>query len=347
MCRGLLLSLALSSLPLAAGAEDVAVQNALGFIRRQQNEDGSFGKVQPHLQTGFAALALLCAAAPPSETDRAIVERAVAYLEKTGASDGDLGDRVYATESHAVATLAAVCALPYVREDALRKALAEKSGRAVRLLFRLQDPSSSSRSRGGWRTEGFKGQDNDRRSSAWALLASEAARQVGMPVKDANLDRGVRYMLGSFKDATATPPQVGGFSVDAEGLAVEQISAMGGWVLVRFRQPEDMIDLNRRWLVKNPPLWAGPNYFYSSFFRVRTLKFSDRAGRDYQRTLQRLRTQIQDHQAGDGSVGIPPGEAQNSADMGPVFTSALSVLILNVDDSRLCFDEDYRVRPLF
>ena len=63
--------------------------------------------------------------------------------------------------------------------------------------------------------------------------------------------------------------------------------------------------------------------------------------------MRRLSQQIKDHQLGDGSISFPPGDAQNEVAMGGVFSTAMSVLILNTANSRLPFDEDYAVKPLF
>ena len=62
---------------------------------------------------------------------------------------------------------------------------------------------------------------------------------------------------------------------------------------------------------------------------------------------QRLFTQIADHQKADGSILFPPGNAQNTITMGPVFSTAMAVLIWNTPESRLAVDEDFRLRPLF
>ena len=195
--------------------------------------------------------------------------------------------------------------------------------------------------------EGRKGRENDRRASAWALLSYHAARQYGLEITQASIDRGTHFLLGSLKKTARNPDQIGGLSVDTEGLAVASSSAMGGWVLARLAPHREHAAKNLDWLVKHPAVWSGPNYFYTSFFRVRVLKFADPFGPAFTRCLRRLYLQIRDHQAGDGSVAFPPGNAQNTVAMGPVFATSLAVLILNVQQSRLVFDEDYRVRPLF
>lgn len=337
-----------SGAPARAVEPDSLIQNALVFIRSQQNADGSFGSaVQPHLQTGLAMLALLSSQAALSEEEAGRIERAAVYLEKAAATGGDLGDRAYATESHAVATLALLSAIEHLRSSELKSSVTRRVTRAVQWLERIQDRGTAAQIQGGWKMEGGEGRVNDRRATAWALLALYAARQAGWPVKEAGFNRGGEYLLGSFKKPDTDARQAGGLSVDAEGMAVESISAMGGWFLARCLPRSERLEHNQQWLIRNPPGWTGPNYFSANFFRMRALKFGDRSGQEYERARQRLRTQFADHRRADGAVDFPPGNAQNTVDMGPAFSTSLAVLILNVDESRLVFDEDYRVAPLF
>ena len=246
-----------------------------------------------------------------------------------------------------MALTALICAHEHLRDDELRADAAKRIRRAVRHLQRLQDRSSSSASRGGWRMEGQKGRANDRRASGWALLAYRTAGLYGIEIPDSNVERGMQFMLGAFKAQSDKPDQIGGFSVDTLGLTVDLISSMGGWVLSRFDGEAESRKKNLDWLARRPPAWSGPNYFYSAFFRTRTLKFEDGEGKLYTETRQRLVAQIADHQQSDGSVVFPPGNAQNTVLMGPVFSTAVAILIANVEESRLPFDEDYRLKPLF
>ena len=321
--------------------------NALEFLRSQQDETGGFGVEQRQLQTALSTLALLCASATPTAADRARVEKAIACLVQEGSRNGDLGDDAFRTESHSLALVALLCAIPQVRDEALRQQVSKTVSRALRLSQRWQDRSSSSVARGGWKMEGRHGKTNDRRATAWALLGYRTADLYGLGVKTANRDRALDFLLGSFKRTADNPEQVGGLSVDAQGLAVASVSAMGGWHLQCWRAAGEEAKLNTQWLARHLPVWSGPNYFYTNFFHLRALRRADPGGREFNRALRAVFLQIREHQGKDGAVGFPPGNAQNTVAMGPVFSTALAVLILNVQDSRLVFDEDYRVPSLF
>ena len=349
----LLVALLFGSTPLRAdesvAPEELATvcDNALTFLRTQQHEAGGFGTVQRQLQTAAATLAFVCAPAGLTEADRVRVERAAGALVQADSRSGNLGDEVFRTESHSLALTALLCAMPHLRDEALRTRALKTVSRALRLLQRWQDRSSSSASRGGWKMEGRTGKTNDRRATAWALLSYQTADRYGLEVKDAHRDRALGFLLGSFKAAADNPDQIGGLSVDTEGLAVASIGAMGGWFLQCWREGGREASLNAAWLGRHLPIWSGPNYFYANFFHLRALGRADPQGDVLRRALRAVFLQIREHQTRDGAVGFPPGNAQNTVAMGPVFSSAMAVLILNAPHSRLVFDEDYRLAPLF
>ena len=328
---------------LQAAPSDAALDAALKFLAAQQQADGSFGGPQPHLKAAFAALAALSTG---ERNTPGVAARAVSYLAKDAAASGFLGDEAFPVESHSVALTALICAHAGLPAEA-RAETGERIQRGLRHLLQLQDRSSASASRGGWSMEAKAGRPNDRRATGWALLALRTARVHGLDVPQANLDRATNYLLGSFKAEADNASQVGGFSVDNEGLAVELMSALGGWVLVTSPAKPEWRKLNLTWLTQHPPAWTGPNYFYAGFFRLRALKLSDASAALRDEQSQRLFTQIADHQKADGSILLPPGDAQNAVSMGPVFSTSLAVLMLNAAESRLVPDEDYRVLPNF
>jgi len=328
----------------AAPPPDAAMAAALKYLAAQQQPDGSFGGPQPHLKAAFAILAAL------STSERGtpgLAGRAAAYLVKDANASGFLGDEAFPIESHSVVLTALVSAHSRLAGAEARTEAGERIQRGLRHLLQLQDRSSAAAARGGWSMEAKPGRPNDRRATGWALLALRTARAHGLEVPQANVERATNFLLGSFKAQADNASQIGGFSVDTEGLAVELMSALGGWVLATSPAKEDWRRMNLAWLTRHPPAWTGPNYFYSGFFRLRALKFSNASEALAAEQSQRLFTQIADHQKADGSILFPPGNAQNTITMGPVFSTAMAVLILNTGESRLAADEDFRLRPLF
>lgn len=327
----------------AAPPPEATLTAAQKFLATQQQPDGSFGGPQPHLKAAFAMLASLSTG---ERNTPGLAARAVSWLAKDASASGFLGDEAFPIESHSVVLTALISAHAGLSPKARTEA-SERIQSGLRHLLQLQDRSSGAASRGGWSMEAKPGRPNDRRATAWALMALRTARAHGLEVPQANVDRATNFLLGSFKAQADNSSQIGGFSVDTEGLAVELMSALGGWVLVTSPAKEEQRKLNFAWLTRHPPAWTGPNYFYSGFFRLRALKFSDGAAAVNDEQSQRLFTQIADHQKADGSILLPPGNAQNTVSMGPIFSTALAILILNTGDSRLAADEDFRVVPNF
>jgi hypothetical protein len=323
---------------------DAAMAAALKYLAAQQQPDGSFGGPQPHLKAAFAMLAALSAG---ERGTPGLAARAAGYLVKDANASGFLGDEAFPVESHAVVLAALVGAHAGLRSPEARADAGERIQRGLRYLLQLQDRSSAAASRGGWSMEAKPGRPNDRRATGWALLSLRTARAHGLEVPQANIERAASFLLGSFKAEADNASQVGGFSMDAEGLAVELMSALGGWALATSPGKAEWRKLNLAWLARHPPAWTGPNYFYSGFFRLRALKFSEGAAALADEQSQRLFTQITDHQTADGAILFPPGNAQNTISMGSVFSTAMAVLILNTAESRLAADEDHRIRPLF
>ncbi len=323
----------------------VLLDNALDYLRAQQGESGSFGTVQPHLQSSLALLALLSHGLD-REDDRRRVERGVRYLLGAATRSGDLGDDEFRVESHSLALTALLCALPHLTDEALAKETAEMVSRALRMTQRMQDRSSAGDSRGGWKMEGLKGRENDRRSSAWALLSYHAGILYGLEVPEGNLERGMRFLLASHRTESDRVDQIGGFSVDTQGLAVASVSAMGAWVMATMQADPDKLASAVAWLERNPPVWSGPNYFYTNFFRLRALRFAAPPGEPFAKAMRRVYLQVKDHQLPGGAVDFPPGNAQNTVAMGAVFSTSLAILMLNVESSCLPFDQDWRPPPL-
>lgn len=324
-----------------AAESKVIVDNALGFLRGEQAEDGGFGSDQPHLSTAVSMLAFLSSSARLLDADQDRVARAAAYLIRTASPNGDLGDNVFRTESHALATAALLAAGARMKSEAAARALAAGEA-AVSHLQRLQDRGGAAGTRGGWKMEAGDGRENDRRATAWALWSLACARLYGFESKQADVDRAARFVAASIKERAEREDEIGGLSVDAEGLVVASTSAMGGWVLAKHRPASAQAKINLAWLARHPPQWTGPTYFHTSFFHLRALRLADAPGAVFADHHRRVFLQIREHQLGDGSVAFPPGEAQNLVAMGRVFSTAMSVLLLNTGDSRLVADEDYR-----
>jgi hypothetical protein len=136
------------------------------------------------------------------------------------------------------------------------------------------------------------------------------------------------------KGADGRPDERGGFSVDAQGLPVLSATAAGACVLALYRfDDEAALAEARDWLTRHPPRWYGPSFYESNFFAVRAL-YRTRAldqGDAFRQYFGRLTRMLKERQDADGSFPFPPGHAGPTLAMGEAYSTAMAILILNVD----------------
>jgi len=97
----------------------------------------------------------------------------------------------------------------------------------------------------------------------------------------------------------------------------------------------------RSWLVRHPPNWYGPHFYPTHFFAVRALyrTRSPNGGKAFNDYFQRVVRMLRERQAPDGSFPFPPGEGSPTVAMGPGYSTAMAILILNVDRGFLPVDQ--------
>ena len=277
-----------------AGDNDVAIAAALKYIRAQQNDDGSFGKSQPRLQTGMAMLAIASMGDPPTMTrsrksDAALLSRPPNFswpAPRSPATWETIRFEPKAMRSPQRRCSAASSVSPTLISG--RRSARNSRGRFSYCgRIRIAVPHPPLMADGRWRAGPGATTTAGRRRGRCTRLPPPG--NLGLDVRPTDLERGAKYLLGSFKSepkqaadhdsAEIKPEDVGGLSVDETGLTVETISAMGGWALTRIAPNADGAKKNFAWLTRNPPAWTGPNYFYANFFRACATRMLD-AGSD-------------------------------------------------------------------
>ena len=161
---------------------EAAVERALGWLRRHQEDDGrwSMGRFGGKAGHDIAAtgLAVLCFAGWGARHDRpgpdqGTLRRALAWLQGEMKADGDLtGGRTVGMYDQGIATLALAEAYGMTRDPALLPPLRK----AVGLILRSQHPA-----RGGWRYAAVP-QDSDTSVTGWQMMALRAAELAGVEV---------------------------------------------------------------------------------------------------------------------------------------------------------------------
>jgi len=182
-----------------------AVERGLAWLAAHQRRDGSWegdvgyklnnsyevipeGQNQGHVGvTALAGMAFLAnGQAPGRGKYGAVVERALNYVlssvDPTGFISAN-GTRMY---SHAFATLFLAEVVGMVRRDEVREKLED----AVRLIVDSQNDE------GGWRYVPMA-KESDMSITVCQVMALRAARNVGIPVPRATIDRAVAYVKDS------------------------------------------------------------------------------------------------------------------------------------------------------
>ncbi len=166
-----------------------AIGRGLAALVTLQASDGSFSGdgIERHVGvTGLAGLALLQSGSTPGRGPYADnVERAIRFVTNSVRDDGLIvsGDLHGAMYGHAFATLFLAEALGTTPDPEIEDVLK----RAVALIERSQSPM------GGWRYQPLP-LDADVSVTICQVMALRAARDAGVKVRAAGIDRAVRYV---------------------------------------------------------------------------------------------------------------------------------------------------------
>lgn len=178
------------------GAED-AVQRALDWLARVQNEDGSWGKTFQGAMTGLAVLCFLGhGETPESATYGREVRRGVGFLTLLSAKNEGMMTAVPRTNAacyeHGIATyaLGEVYALARFGQKDLG-AVVDAFDRGVRIILAGQTEA------GGWLYNYNPGTGGDVSVTGWQYQALKAARQtrLNFPTLERQIEKTERFLL--------------------------------------------------------------------------------------------------------------------------------------------------------
>ena len=250
---------------LAYGGTDqteVAVREALLWLKRQQKKDGTWSLTGPYTDAGVeenraaaTAMALLAfQGAGNTHLDglyKTVVENGAGALLRMQDSEGNFfreGPSHHRLYTQAQATIA-ICELFGMTGDEELRVPCE---RAVEYAVRIQSPE------GGWRY--FPGRDSDTSVTGWFVIALQSARMAGLQVPQRTLDRigsfldtaarngGSHYAYVADRTRGATP------AMSAEGLLCRQYL---GW-----SQQDRRLNDGVKYLLSNPIKWESPDAYY-------------------------------------------------------------------------------------
>jgi hypothetical protein len=322
-----------------------AVERGLAWLADQQNSDGSWtSKIGFKLNnnyrytvanrghvgvTSLAGMAFLAGGHLPARGEYGVVvDKCLNFVLSCVQDDGYItyaGTRMY---SHAFATLflAEIYGMTH-RED-----VRIKLQKAVDFIVKTQN------NEGGWRYVPLA-PESDMSIVVCQVLALRAARNIGIRVPKATIDRAARYVV----DSAVTESRQGHFphagyrneigtfhyqkdshsrsSFPLTAAGVTALHGLGIYSDALIRKGIDYLNdeidpFNRRW-------GRDGHYFfwYGHYYGVQAMY--TQGGRDWQNYFTRLRTVLLDLQRADGSW-------PNREGPGPAFSTATAVLILEI-----------------
>jgi hypothetical protein len=191
-------------------AFEIAIDNALDYLARSQNSDGSWnaqaigrggfgsGNGRDPAVSALCVMAFLSAGHVPGEGKYGgNIERGVRFVtgqQQSNGLFGSQGNGMFVMYTHGICTLmtAEVVGLMPDRSEAakLRKQLEQ----AIKLIKYAQ--ANHGQNDGGWRYQPQPG-DADMSVTAWQVMALRAAKNVGCDVPVSIVDRAVEYVKRS------------------------------------------------------------------------------------------------------------------------------------------------------
>lgn len=316
------------------------VERGLQFLFSQA-QDGQVGDSRRMTVTSLYVLACLSSGIGPDHPEHGQSVQAALDWVLANSSDAFLGGAEEPNADHAMASLMLMEMVGRLPSPDANFALYQRASAALEYGLSIQEKGMGADYYGGWKRDD-QTRVNDRFLTAWYLHLIYSAELRGFEPSKSSLSRAVGFVSASQKPRDhAKADERGGFSVDVQGLAVRSTTASGFAALTLYAMDEPRaLEDARGWLHSHPPIWRGPNYYESNFFATRGL-YRIRSwdqGQAFGDYFGRVARQLKDQQLADGSFPFPPGHARPLLEMGPAYSTAMAVLILNVDRGELPLD---------
>jgi hypothetical protein len=315
---------------------DDAIDNALRFLQRQQEEDGSWragrmGK-NPAI-TSLAVMAFLAAGYVPGEGPYGdTVEKGVRWVLRSQQASGLIAsDGSHEMYHHGISTLM-LAEVAGMTDGPLADEVRRKLEKAVAVILFAQRTHGVDQ--GGWRyrvaASRVDGQDADISLTGWQVMALRAAKNLGCDVPPDAIDRAVEY-IKRCQDA-----RTGGFRYTVGGnttVACTGTSILGLELCGKERHHSDEALRGGGYLLKNLPQWGTTHFFYSIYYCSQaTFQLGDNYWSFFRPHLHQA---LLRNQESNGAWLAPDPDSRV---FGPNYCTAMGVLALTVE---------YRYLPIY
>ncbi|MFH1073822.1 MAG: prenyltransferase/squalene oxidase repeat-containing protein [Candidatus Firestonebacteria bacterium] len=290
---------------LGTPASEKAADYALEWLSKNQQKDGSFGKIQlgqnPAI-VGFAGLAFLAGGNVPGRGKYSEnVKKIGDFLVSKQRTDGLIGQSMY---EHGFAAVA-MCELYGMTRKEEYKPVVQN---AVNLIISCQNK------KGGWRYQP-RIADDDVTVTSCQVQALRAARDVGIIIPKETVEGAMKYLLScsSANGSMSYQPGQGGGGWQRTGAGVLSLMALGDYTSSEVEKGADFVLKSRYSEIET--------HFYYGLYYCNQLMFQ-RGGEYWKVWFSRIRETLLSVQQGDGSF--------KSASYGPVYATALAALTLEL-----------------
>jgi hypothetical protein len=292
-----------------------AVDKALKWLKDQQNADGSWGNTTKTAMTSFALLAFMANGHVPNQgAFGPEVSKGIRYLlacsrEVDGYLLGPSGGNMYC---HGMATLALTQAFGMTGDEDVKKVLKK----AVDLIVKTQNHE------GGWRYDPSP-TGADISVTIMQVMALRGAKDSGLNVPDKTIANAIEYINKCYDKRSGgyryQPYSSGpGYARTAAGLCVIYL---GGEEEIKKHDADEIrktVEYMERTGDDNAHYWYGHYYAAHALNQV--------GGEIWEKYYDRMKTTLLPRQKSSGEWYEPRREAA----YGPVYQTAIAVLILSV-----------------
>jgi hypothetical protein len=317
---------------------DVAIRRAVDYLVTQQDKDGAIQtRYQWANRTAMTALSIMSMAAvghqPADDTSQGhAMRKALAFVlrpenqELDGYFGNSDGSRMY---GHGIITLMLAELLGMGADAPQDKVMTERCTAAIRLILSAQNMSKNDQDEGGWRYTPDS-YDSDLSASVWQVSALRAAKNAGIEVPKAAIDRAVEYIKRCYfspRDARGKPTDPKSACAYGNGRAPVYSTAAAGLLSLQMcgRYEGFEVAASADWLmdVKLDPdsQW----FYYGTYYYAQGMY--QRGGRYAEASRQRVEEALLPHQNPDGSWAA---RHHREAEAGNVYCTALGILALAV-----------------
>lgn len=319
----------------ADAAVDAAVARAIAFLLTQQKDTGAIKDSGNETAITAISIMALCAVGhqptDPTPEGEAIRKALDFVLRDDRQNDkgyygGRDGSRMY---GHGMVSLMLAEMLGMGVGAEQDRRIRHKLELALGLTIRAQDMKDQSDDRqfGGWRYEP-ESRDSDLSVTIWQLLALRSAKNAGIDVPKAAIEKAVRYLKKSYStNERGNRKRDGGTCRYQPGHGPTYASSAAGLLALQICGQYDSTEVtgSAEWLMDEELNWEREHFFYGTYYYAQGMY--QRGGEYWEHARGEVARLLLEKQKPDGSWLAPHGQEQSA---GSVYCTAMAVLSLSV-----------------